>query len=340
MAAELPDVWNGYYIGTARIGEGIHGTIYKAIDEERARNMVTIKKVKMNLTVENGVPSAVLREITLLKLLQHPNIVSCVEGICPLNQEASLDGSNEQVEETKFDVIMGDDQLYLVFEFVSMNLKCYIGKIPDDKWMDKAEASVQKSYLYQILQGIYYCHQRNILHRNLKPQNLLVDEKGRLKLADFCFDETVNSLGRHHTQEVYIRFYKAPELLFGLINCTSAIDIWSIGCITAEMAVKQALFPPGDSNIDQIFRIFKVLSTPCEEVLHELTNIPNCSETFPKWTNNHLHEILNRSMDADGIEIVQKMLNYKPSGRISAKELLEDPYFADVDRTKLPISEY
>ncbi|KAL3981452.1 Protein kinase domain family protein [Acanthocheilonema viteae] len=313
MAAELPDVWNGYYIGTARIGEGIHGTIYKAIDEERARNMVTIKKVKMNLTVENGVPSAVLREITLLKLLQHPNIVSLE------------------------DVIMGDDQLYLVFEFVSMNLKCYIGKIPDDKWMDKAE---QKSYLYQILQGIYYCHQRNILHRNLKPQNLLVDEKGRLKLADFCFDETVNSLGRHHTQEVYIRFYKAPELLFGLINCTSAIDIWSIGCITAEMAVKQALFPPGDSNIDQIFRIFKVLSTPCEEVLHELTNIPNCSETFPKWTNNHLHEILNRSMDADGIEIVQKMLNYKPSGRISAKELLEDPYFADVDRTKLPISEY
>ncbi|CAG9529911.1 unnamed protein product [Cercopithifilaria johnstoni] len=312
MASMLPDGWNSYYVGIGKVGEGVYGTVYKAIDK-RGGNTVSVKKVRMTSTFENGVPSALIREITLLKLLHHPNIVSLE------------------------DVIMSDDQIYLVFEFVSVNLKSYISKIPDNKWMDKAE---QKSYLYQILQAIYYCHQRNILHCDLKPQNLFVDQKDCLKLAEFRFYEAVNTSGRYCTQEVCTQFYKAPELLFGWTCYTSAVDMWSIGCIAAEMAVKQALFPPGDSNIDQIFRIFRILSTPCEETLREFTNMPNCSETFPKWKNNHLDEILNRFMDANGIKIVQKMLTYEPAKRISAEELLKDPYFADVDRTKLPTSEY
>ncbi|VIO85896.1 cell division control protein 2 homolog, putative [Brugia malayi] len=311
MTAIPPNVSKACYIGVSKIGEGVYGSVYKTVDE-RAGNMVLIKKIYMNSAFENGVPATLVQEITLLKLLRHPNIISLE------------------------DAIISNSQLYLIFEFISMNLKTYISKIPNNKLMDKAK---QKSYLYQILQAVSYCHQRNILHRDLKPENLLVDDKGFLKLSEFHFYEAVNTPEICYTQKAHTQYYKAPELLFGSTCYTSAVDMWSIGCIAAEMALKKALFAPGDSNIDQIFRIFSVLSTPCDETLRVLTNVPNCSETFPKWKNNHLHEILDHFMDISGIMIVQKMLTYEPEKRISAKQLLIDSYFADVDRTKLPTSE-
>ncbi|EFO27307.1 CMGC/CDK/CDC2 protein kinase [Loa loa] len=310
MALTLQGAWNSYYLKVCNIGQGVYGAEYSVVDES-AGKQVAVKKIQMNSA---GVSSSLIREITLLKFLQHPNIV------------------------TLEDVIIGDDQLYLVFEFFNMNLKTYICKIPDDNWMDRA---AQKLYLYQILQAICYCHQKNILHCDLRPENLLLNQNGLLKLAEFRFGEAaVNTTEMHCAQEDSTQFYKAPELLFGWTRYTSAVDIWSIGCITAEMAMKETLFPLGDSNIDQIFRIFSVLSTPCEEILHVFTNVPNCSKTFPNWKNNHLHEILNGFMDANGIMIVQKMLTYEPEKRISAEVLLKDSYFADIDRTKLPISDY
>ncbi|VDK74888.1 unnamed protein product [Litomosoides sigmodontis] len=308
MASELPDGWNIYYTGVGIIGGGMYGTVYRSIDVHVGK-MVSIKKVRANSTSEH-VPSVLIREITMLKSMKHPNIVSCE------------------------DAVVNGNQSYVVYGFVCMNLKSYISRIPDGEWMDIPE---QKLYLYQILQAISYCHGRNILHRNLKPENILIDQKGYIKLAEFRFDDSIYKQEGSYVNEDSDRFYKAPELLFGWTFCTPAVDMWSIGCVHAEMALKQALFTPSDSDIDQILSIFKLLSTPPKQTLRRLAQ--NCSETFPNWTNNRLHEILNGLMDYDGIKIVEKMLTYEPTKRISAENLLANLYFDDIDRTRLPTSE-
>ncbi|OZC10812.1 kinase domain protein [Onchocerca flexuosa] len=260
---------------------------------------------KIRLTHESeGVPCTALREMSLLKLLKHPNIISLEE------------------------VILDEQLVYLVFEFVSMDLKKHIDKIPYGELMKKAE----------ILQGICFCHQRNILHRDLKPENLLVDGNGGLKIADFGLARQLEFAYREYTDVVVTLWYRPPEILFGSSNYSMGVDIWSIGCIFAEMAMKTALFK-GDSEIDQIFRIFSILATPKEDVFG-MQNLARIKALFPDFEENKLQKILANYMDEDGIKILRTMLSYDPKARISAKKLLKDPYFNDVDRKKLPAGDF
>ncbi|CAL1281976.1 unnamed protein product [Larinioides sclopetarius] len=113
-----------------------------------------------------------------------------------------------------------------------------------------------QSYLYQILDGILYCHRRRIIHRDLKPQNLLIDQQGAIKIADFGLARAFGIPVRVYTHEVVTLWYRAPEVLLGSPRYSTPIDIWSIGCIFAEMANKAPLFR-GDSEIDQLYRIFR-----------------------------------------------------------------------------------
>ena len=110
-----------------------------------------------------------------------------------------------------------------------------------------------------------FCHQRRVLHRDLKPQNLLIDKSGAIKLADFGLARAFGIPVRVYTHEVVTLWYRAPEILLGSNKYSCPVDIWSIGCIFAEMANKRPLFQ-GDSEIDQLFRIFRVLRTPNEEI--------------------------------------------------------------------------
>ncbi|EFO23943.2 CMGC/CDK/CDC2 protein kinase [Loa loa] len=298
------------YQRTEIIGEGAYGVVYKGIEKSTGR-LVAMKKMR-SVHRSEGIPGTALREMTLLKRLKHPNIVSLVE------------------------VILDEQLVYLIFEFLSMDLKKCIDKIPYKELMDKAE---QKSYLYQILQGICFCHQRNVLHRDLKPQNLLVDGNGTLKIADFGLARELQFAEREYTEVVVTLWYRPPEILFGCTNYTMAVDIWSIGCIFAEMAMKTALFK-GDSEIDQIFLIFSILSTPKKEIESGVLKMPDSLRPYPIFNENILPKILADYMDEDGMKILQAMLTYDPKKRISAKKLLKDPYFDDVDRTKLPAGDY
>lgn len=113
-----------------------------------------------------------------------------------------------------------------------------------------------QKFTHQLVRGIYYCHAHRILHRDLKPQNLLIDKSGNLKLADFGLARAFGIPLRTYTHEVVTLWYRAPEVLLGSRHYSTAIDMWSVGCIFAEMAMKSPLFP-GDSEIDEIFRIFR-----------------------------------------------------------------------------------
>jgi len=193
-----------------------------------------------------------------------------------------------------------------------------------------------KSYLYQILEGIEFCHCRRTLHRDLKPQNLLIDDHGVIKLADFGLARAFGVPIRVYTHEVVTLWYRAPEVLLGSPRYATPVDVWSIGTIMAEMASKKPLFH-GDSEIDQLFRIFRTLGTPNNEVWPEVESLPDYKKTFPKWKGGTLSTLV-KNLDGNGLDLLSQMLIYNPPKRISARRALSHPYFDDLDKSTLPTS--
>lgn len=268
--------------------------------------MVALKKIRLE-SDEEGVPSTAVREISLLRELQHPNIVGLE------------------------DVLMQENKLYLVFEFLSMDLKKYMDSIPQGQQMDKM---LIKSYLFQISQGMLFCHQRRVLHRDLKPQNLLIDNKGVIKIADFGLARAFGIPVRVYTHEVVTLWYRAPEILMGSPRYSTPVDIWSIGCMFGEMVNRRPLFH-GDSEIDQLFRIFRTLGTPTEETWQGVSQLPDYKANFPFWKGSQLHSAV-KTLDNLGMDLMQKMLIYDPVTRISAKAIIKHPYFNNLDKSVLP----
>jgi cyclin-dependent kinase 2 len=208
------------YQTLGRIGEGTYGVVFKAKDRESQR-VLALKQIRLEQE-EEGVPSTAIREISLLKELNHENIV-CLE-----------------------DVVHEDRKLYLVFEFLDVDLKKHMDSNPQ-LYQDE---TVVKRFLYQMLQGIAYCHSHRILHRDMKPQNLLIDRMSNtMKLADFGLARAFGIPVRQYTHEVITLWYRAPEILLGTKHYSTPVDLWSIGCIFAEMVNQKPLFP-GDSVRD------------------------------------------------------------------------------------------
>lgn len=184
-------------------------------------------------------------------------------------------------------------------------------------------------YLYQMLDGIAYCHSHRILHRDLKPQNLLIDRSNeRLKLADFGLARAFGIPVRQYTHEVITLWYRAPEILLGAQHYSTAVDLWSIGCIFAEMVNQKPLFP-GDSEIDQLFKIFQIRSTPNEENYPGVSQLPDYKNIFPQWRRQDLSTIVPTLCPA-GQDLLDRLLEYVPNKRISAKEALRHEYFNEL----------
>jgi serine/threonine protein kinase len=289
------------YTKLEKLGEGTYGVVYKAVDQVSGL-IVAVKYIRLDAEDE-GVPSTAIREISLLKELEHPNIVQLL------------------------DVLHEDRKLALVFEFLTQDLKMYLDRCSGSP----SNPRLVKSYMWQLLQGTHFCHCRRVLHRDLKPQNLLIDKRGHLKLADFGLARAFSVPLRTYTHEVVTLWYRAPEILLGGRQYSTAVDIWSIGCIFAEMATLQPLFP-GDSQIDQIFRIFRLLGTPTEKVWPGVTAFPDMRPTYPRFERRALLDAVPalNALDNDGLDLLARMLVYEPSRRISAREAIEHPYFNEM----------
>jgi len=194
---------------------------------------------------------------------------------------------------------------------------------------DEGMSLVQvKSCMFQILCGIAFCHSCGILHRDLKPQNILVDQRtGNLKLADFGLSRAFGLPLRKYSREVVTLWYRPPEILLAASRYTTSVDIWSAGCIFAEMLNYQALFK-GQSEIEQLFKIFSILGTPTEASFSECKALPNYSEEFPKWLPRSMNQWCPKLNECPAGQILLlSMLDYQADSRITARAALEDPYF-------------
>jgi serine/threonine protein kinase len=271
--------------------------VYKAQDR-RTQDIVALKCIHLDQE-EEGIPPTSIREISILKELHHPNVVDLRE------------------------VINSQGKLTLVFEFMDSDLKKFMdvqkGPLPDN---------LIRSYAYQMIAGLCYCHCHRIIHRDLKPQNLLINQVGFIKLADFGLARAFTIPLRNYTHEVITLWYRPPEILLGSKFYSLAIDMWSTGCIIAEMMMRKPLFP-GDSEIDELFSIFRVLGTPNEDSFPGVTQLPAFSDTFPKWEPKDLADII-KTPDPAAIDLLRQMLCYDPARRISAKAALGHPYFNDL----------
>ncbi|KAH8315993.1 hypothetical protein KR074_004642 [Drosophila pseudoananassae] len=288
-----------------KIGEGTYGIVYKARSNSTGKD-VALKKIRLEGSTE-GVPSTAIREISLLKNLKHKNVVQL------------------------FDVVISGNNLYMIFEYLNMDLK----KLMDRK-KDVFTPVLIKSYMHQIFDAIDFCHTNRILHRDLKPQNLLVDTAGRIKLADFGLARAFNVPMRAYTHEVVTLWYRAPEILLGTKFYSTGVDIWSLGCIFCEMIMRRSLFP-GDSEIDQLYRIFRTLSTPDETKWPGVTQLPDFKAKFPKWESTNMPQIIT---DHEAHDLIMSMLCYDPNLRISAKDALQHTYFKNVqhvNKVALPV---
>ncbi|KAJ1624725.1 kinase-like domain-containing protein [Pavlovales sp. CCMP2436] len=204
-AANAAKALDRYHI-MDKIGEGTYGEVFKAMDRNEKNRPVALKKIRLDMD-DDGIPPTALREVSLLMELNHENVIRLL------------------------DVVQVPNSLYLVFDFIDTDLK----KCMESSIGDFSLESV-KSLLYQLLAGIAYCHGRRVLHRDLKPQNLLVDRtSGKLLIADFGLSRTFRLPNRSHTHEVVTLWYRAPEILLGSPHYNTAVDIWSCGCILGEM---------------------------------------------------------------------------------------------------------
>jgi len=281
-----------------KIGEGTYGVVYKG-KNRRTGEIIALKNIRLEAEDE-GIPSTAIREISLLKLLEHPNIVRL------------------------HDVVHSETQLTLVFEYLDQDLKKYL----DAAGEKGLEAYSVKSFLYQLIQGVAYCHQHRVLHRDLKPQNLLINMEGELKLADFGLARAFGIPVRSYTNEVVTLWYRAPDVLLGSKKYSTSVDIWSVGCIFAEMVNGRPLFP-GTSDADQLLKIFEVLGTPSLESWPGMKELSEYRENFPKFSGSSLKEIVP-TLDEDGIELLGLMLQFDPDLRLSADEALKHRYFDDL----------
>jgi len=314
------------YTDTKVIGNGSFGVVYQAKLCDSGE-MVAIKKVLQDKRFKN-------RELQIMRRLDHCNIVSLLYFFYTSGEkkdEIYLNLVLEYIPETVYKVARQYSKQKQTIPVTFIKLYMYqLFRYSDG---DHKQRSPKMTF---SIRSLAYIHSHGICHRDIKPQNLLLDpDSGILKLCDFG---SAKHLVRGEPNVSYIcsRYYRAPELIFGATDYTTNIDVWSAGCVFAELMLGQPIFP-GDSGVDQLVEIIKVLGTPTREQIKEMN--PNYTEfKFPQIKAHPWPKVFRARTSPEAIDLVSRLLEYTPSARISPLQACAHSFFDELRESgsKLP----
>lgn len=302
------------YIRRKKLGEGAYAIVYmadmiendgkekiiKSVGDGKQIRAVAIKKIKQ-FSSTHGLDLSTVREIKNMQRIRNKHIIEL------------------------FEVFYYNKCINMVLEYAPYNLE----EIIKNKRFVIMPSDI-KSIVLMVLKGLYAIHRKFIVHRDLKPSNILIDANGIVKIADFGLSR---DLSENMTSCVVTRWYRAPELLFGSKTYGLNVDLWSLGCIFAELFLRVPFFA-GDSDINQVDVIFKTLGTPNEKDWKEMTTLPNFVK-LPKYARVPLKTIFTGASN-DAIELLERMLVYDPEKRISSYGALKHVYFVNGEDPTTP----
>jgi serine/threonine protein kinase len=276
-----------------KLGEGTYANVFKGRDTE-TNAIVALKIMKLDCQ-EEGIPSTTLREMSILRSVSHVNIL------------------------TLRDVSARPGHLMLVFDYLQSDLRKLL--------ISKGFLSVDecRCFGFQLLCGLYVLHSHRVMHRDIKPDNLLLDEQNRIKICYFGLARYFTLPMRQYSPNVVTTRYRAPELIFGTRPYGLEIDVWSVGCVLAEMVLGFPLFN-GDCPVNQIQKFFEILGRPSEEDAALFGD----TSGFPAAPVKDLATLLPK--DEYLVDLVKKMLIYNPEKRITVKDALFHPFFHGISQ--------
>lgn len=288
-----------------RIGEGTYGYVYKAIHRSTGE-VVALKRIILHHEQQDGFPLTSIREVKTLMRCQHSNIVQLLDVVVGTNRDA----------------------VFLLFEYCEHDMSDLVKKMKHP-----FKESEIKRLLLQLLSAVEYIHKNCIVHRDIKLSNLLYNNRGQLKLADFGLARTISRPRCSDlTQLVVTLWYRAPELLLGSEDYSFGVDIWSVGCIMGELFLYDPLFT-GSDELDQLMKIFAILGSPNERIWPEVLNMPvvakgviNIERECKRFPFNILGDQL-RDLCQEGLDLLNALLTYSPSIRITARDAVHHTFF-------------
>ncbi|KAE9971528.1 hypothetical protein EG328_005535 [Venturia inaequalis] len=290
------------YVKGKKLGEGTYAIVYKGHLRDNPKEFVAIKKIKVNADYKDGLAMDAIREVKCLQELSHPNIIAL-----------------KTIYSSK------DQNINIVLEYIALgDLEMLI---KDHSGIIYTQADI-KAWMAMIGRAVWFCHENFILHRDIKPNNLLIAADGNIKLADFGLARSFAEPTAKMTHNVITSWYRPPELFFEAKHYSGAVDVWSIGCVLAEL-IMRAPYIHGETDLACLSAINNIIGTPTEENWPGVSMLPRFVKLSPEIPLFPKSEITRRfpALGSTGVDLLMAMLSLDPRKRPTAKGLLEHNYF-------------